>query len=112
MRQFGKYIVCNGLRLCEVAVNRSGKFRFSRHVAKANFYLAKLKKKANKIGFCGIRRRNVQFTENPAILQNPCYQHTLLVIMVFGRLVVRLLGSSFAFFCLALCVGKNANVLP
>lgn len=65
-------LAANVRRLCVVAENRSGKFRFSRHVAKANFYLAKLKKKANRIGFCGIRRRNVQFTENPAITQNPC----------------------------------------
>jgi len=30
---------------------------------------------------------------------------------MFTEVLVRWLGSSFAFFCLALCVGKNANVL-
>jgi len=30
----------------------------------------------------------------------------------FYCVLVRWLGSSFAFFALGLCVGKNANVLP
>jgi len=36
----------------------------------------------------------------------------LLSAAPFQSVVVRWLGSSFAFFELALCVGKNANVLP
>ena len=62
----------NGSGLCEVAGNRSEKFRFRRHVAKANFYLLNYEKKANRIGFCGLRSANVQLSTYPAILQNPC----------------------------------------
>ncbi len=48
-------VVCkmryNGLGLCEVAENRSGKFRFRRNVAKANFYLLNYEKKPIKLAF-------------------------------------------------------------
>ncbi len=57
-------------RLCEVAVNRSRKFRFRRHVAKANFYLLNYEKKLIKLAFCGIRSTDFQLAVNSAILQN------------------------------------------
>ena len=41
----------NGSGLCEVAENRSRKFRFRRHVAKANFYLLNYEKKPIKLAF-------------------------------------------------------------
>jgi hypothetical protein len=41
----------NVLGLCEVAENRSGKFRFRRHVAKANSYLLNYEKKPIKLAF-------------------------------------------------------------
>ena len=44
-------IADNGSGLCEVAVNRRRKFRFRRHVAKANFLFAKLQKKPIKLAF-------------------------------------------------------------
>lgn len=47
----GCRIAANGLGLCEVAGNRSGKFRFRGHVAKANFYLLNYKKKPIKLAF-------------------------------------------------------------
>ena len=37
--------------LCEVAENRRRKFRFRRHVAKANFYLLTYEKKPIKLAF-------------------------------------------------------------
>jgi hypothetical protein len=61
------------VRLCEVAGNRRRKFRFRRHVAKANFYLLNYEKKPIELAFCGLRSRNFQLSRNPAILQNPCY---------------------------------------
>jgi hypothetical protein len=44
-------MTANGFGLCEVAENRSGKFRFRRHVAKANFYLLNYEKKPIKLAF-------------------------------------------------------------
>lgn len=69
--------------LCEVAENRSRKFRFRRHVAKANFYLLNYEKKANRIGFCGLRSANVQLSTYPAILQNPCYRQYFFRVQLF-----------------------------
>ena len=44
-------VACNGSGLCEVAENRSRKFRFRRNVAKANFYLLIYEKKPIKLAF-------------------------------------------------------------
>ena len=49
----------------------------------------------------------------PPLLPNPCYAFVLLllssVVLSFYCVVVRWLGSSFAVFCLALCVWKNCK---
>jgi len=45
------YMQPNGSGLCEVAENRSRKFRFRRHVAKANFHLLIYEKKPIKLAF-------------------------------------------------------------
>ena len=55
----------NVLGLCEVAVNRSGKFRFRRHVAKANFYLLNYEKKPIKLAFADYEAENFQLLLNP-----------------------------------------------
>jgi len=44
-------LTANVLGLCEVAENRSRKFRFRRHVAKANFYLLNYENKPIKLDF-------------------------------------------------------------
>jgi hypothetical protein len=57
-----------------------------------------------------IRIPNVQFSTEPAFLQNPCYALVPFSSVHFVsvcRVVVRWLGSSFGFFCLALCFGKK-----
>src|SRR5690554_992932 len=54
-----------GLGLCEVAENRSGKFRFRRHVAKANFHLLNYEKKPIKLAFADYEARNFQLSLNP-----------------------------------------------
>ena len=41
-----------------------------------------------------------------------CPSFGLACLFVLGRVVVRWLGSSFAFVSVGLCFGKNANVLP
>src|SRR5690554_4369495 len=79
-------ISANVLGLCEVAENRSGKFRFRRHVAKANFYLL-IYEKANKIGFCGLRSTKLSAITEPAILQSPCYAQFLFII-TFSAFVI------------------------
>src|SRR5690606_6312333 len=64
----------NGSGLCEVAGNRRRKFRFRRHVAKANFYLLIYEKKPIKLAFADYEDENFQLRRKPAILQNPCYR--------------------------------------
>ena len=52
VRMCGRFnIAYNGSGLCEVAENRSRKFRFRRNVAKANFYLLNYEKKPIKLAF-------------------------------------------------------------
>jgi len=62
------------------------------------------------------RATNLEIRTFPAMVYTQCYAFALFLLSVFMSLFpvfsVRWLGSSFAFFCLALCVGKNANVLP
>ena len=58
-------LATNVLGLCEVAVNRSGKFRFRRHVAKANFYLLNYEKKPIKLAFADYEAENFQLLLNP-----------------------------------------------
>ena len=58
-------ITPNVLGLCEVAENRSGKFRFRRHVAKANFYLLNYEKKPIKLAFSDYEAKNFQLSLNP-----------------------------------------------
>jgi hypothetical protein len=51
----------------------------------------------------------------PPLLPNPCYAFVVFLGLFFPfilSVVVRWLSSSFGFFCLVLCVGKNTNVLP
>jgi len=55
----------NVLGLCEVAENRSGKFRFRRHVAKANSYLLNYEKKPKKLAFADYEAQNFQLSLNP-----------------------------------------------
>ena len=52
-------------RLAKVAENRSGKFRFRRHVAKANFYLLNYEKKPIKLAFADYEAENFQLLLNP-----------------------------------------------
>src|SRR5690554_3241429 len=58
-------IATNGLALGAVAENRSGKFRFRRHVAKANFHLLNYEKKPIKLAFADYEARNFQLSLNP-----------------------------------------------
>jgi|SRR5690554_843855 len=58
-------ILYNVLGLCEVAENRSGKFRFRRHVAKANFYLLNYEKKPILLAFADYEAQNFQISLNP-----------------------------------------------
>jgi len=59
---------------------------------------------------------NVQYSTEPAFLQNPCYALVPFSSVHFVsvcRVVVRWLGSSFGFFFVWLCaLEKNTNVLP
>jgi len=76
----------------------------------------KSKRKCSVLHKCSIEELPLNLALNPPFCQTAC----CLLPFLFGSLsrfvcwvvVVRWLGSSFAFFCLALCVGKNANVLP
>src|SRR5690554_2029247 len=58
-------ITHNVLGLCEVTVNRSEKFRFRRHVAKANFYLLNYEKKPIKLAFADYEAQNFNLSLNP-----------------------------------------------
>jgi hypothetical protein len=63
-----------------------------------------------------IRIPKVQFSTEPAFFAKPllcpsAFFRSVHFVSVC-RFLVRWLGSSFAFFCVGLCVGKNANVLP
>ena len=51
--------------LCEVAENRSEKFRFRPHVAKANFHLLNYEKKPIKLAFADYEAQNFQLSLNP-----------------------------------------------
>ena len=62
---FSGKITANGSGLCEVAENRSRKFRFRRHVAKANFYLLTYEKKPIKLAFADYEAQNFQLSLNP-----------------------------------------------
>ncbi len=69
---FGK-IAVNGSELFEIAVNRRWKFRFRRHVAKANF-----------IGFCVLRSRKFQLNLTPSFFKTllcdrPCFKSVISV---------------------------------
>jgi len=57
------------LGLCEVAENRSGKFRFRRHVAKANSYLLNYEKKPIKLAFADYEAQNFNLDVNPPYCQ-------------------------------------------
>ena len=63
LRGFSK-MTANVLGLCEVAENRSGKFRFRRHVAKANSYLLNYEKKPIKLAFADYEAENFQLSLN------------------------------------------------
>src|SRR5690554_4641023 len=51
--------------LCEVAENRRRKFRFRRHVAKANFYLLIYEKKPIKLAFADYETESFNLNETP-----------------------------------------------
>lgn len=55
----------NGSGLCEVAENRSEKFRFRRHVAKANFYLLIYEKKPIKLAFADYEAQTFNLDGTP-----------------------------------------------
>src|SRR5690554_1946923 len=55
----------NGSGLCEVAENRRRKFRFRRHVAKANFYLLIYEKKPIKLAFADYEAQSFNLNETP-----------------------------------------------
>ena len=76
-------LIFNVRRLCEVAGNRSRKFRFRRHVAKANFYLLNYEKMPIKLAFADYEAENFQLRRNPAILQNPCYRQYFFRVQSF-----------------------------
>src|SRR5690606_19197013 len=58
-------MTANVLGLCEVAENRSEKFRFRRHVAKANFHLLNYEQKPIKLAFADYEAQNFQLSLNP-----------------------------------------------
>src|SRR5690606_33585167 len=58
-------LTANGSGLCEVAENRRRKFRFRRHVAKANLYLLNYEKKPIKLAFADYEAQNFQLSLNP-----------------------------------------------
>jgi len=60
-----EWAIMNVSGLCEVAENRSRKFRFRRHVAKANFYLLNYEKKPIKLAFADYEAQNFQLSLNP-----------------------------------------------
>ena len=60
-----KNIADNGSGLCEVAENRSGKFRFRRQVAKANFYLLNYEKKPIKLAFADYEAQTFNLAVTP-----------------------------------------------
>ena len=53
------------MQLGEVAENRSEKFRFRPHVAKANFHLLNYEKKPIKLAFADYEAQNFQLSLNP-----------------------------------------------
>lgn len=55
----------NGSGLCEVAENRRRKFRFRRHVAKANFYLLIYEKKPIKLAFADYEAESFNLVLTP-----------------------------------------------
>ena len=61
----GGNIAHNGSGLCEVAENRSGKFRFRRQVAKANFYLLNYEKKPIKLAFADYEAQTFNLAVTP-----------------------------------------------
>ena len=58
-------LTANGSGLCEVAENRSGKFRFRRQVAKANFYLLNYEKKPIKLAFADYEAQTFNLAVTP-----------------------------------------------
>ena len=58
-------LATNGSGLCEVAENRSGKFRFRRQVAKANFYLLNYEKKPIKLAFADYEAQTFNLAVTP-----------------------------------------------
>jgi len=75
--------------LCEVAENRSGKFRFRRHVAKANFYLLNYEKKPIKLAFADYEAENFQLSLNPPFCK------TLVICRLY--LYSNIISSAFVF---------------
>src|SRR5690554_989153 len=58
-------LTANGSGLCEVAENRRRKFRFRRHVAKANFYLLIYEKESIKLAFAKYEAQSFNLDETP-----------------------------------------------
>ena len=58
-------LAANVSGLCEVAENRSVKFRFRRHVAKANSYLLNYEKKPIKLAFADYEAQTFNLSLNP-----------------------------------------------
>ena len=58
-------IAYNGSGLCEVAGNRRRKFRFRRHIAKANFCLLIYKKKPIKLAFADYEAKSFNLDVTP-----------------------------------------------
>ncbi|HCN10918.1 MAG TPA: hypothetical protein DIS75_01020, partial [Chryseobacterium sp.] len=63
--RFHDNIAANGSGLCEVAENRRRKFRFRRHIAKANFYLLIYEKKPIKLAFADYEAESFNLYETP-----------------------------------------------
>ncbi len=82
-------VAANGSGLCEVAENRSEKFRFRRHVAKANFYLLIYEKKPIKLAFADYEAQSFNLDVTPPFCK------TLVMCCAFSR--VESLSWSFLF---------------
>src|SRR5690606_3713870 len=68
----GQNQMCHGFLACALTFgalrsggNRSEKFRFRRHVAKANFYLLNYEKKPIKLAFADYEAQNFNLSLNP-----------------------------------------------
>src|SRR5690606_33886454 len=94
--------------LHEVAENRSRKFRFRRHVAKANFYLLNYEKKPIRLAFADYEAKNSNLDENPPF----CKTLVSCSPFVCQSVCSTFLGSILCvkFYCLVVIIYNKCNM--